>query len=292
MIEQKGTTGAHPFPTMVGMSFTVPTSMSPSRVEAFVSCPLAFRFASIEKLPEPPSPHATKGSLVHRALELLFTGPPAERTLDTARVAYAQARSEYEADPEFTQLALSPDAVEAFFADGWSLVEGYFAMEDPTAVREIGIELRLEASVGHLTLRGIIDRLELDGDGRLVVTDYKTGKAPGLRYEQNSLAGLNFYSFLCEELFGQRPAAIRLMYLRSGETITATPSAQSVKFVRTRTKAVWDAVEKACIGGDFRPKPGALCGSCAFQPWCPQFGGDPSLAATEAPLRYGVVPAA
>ena len=80
MIEQKGTTGAHPFPTMVGMSFTVPTSMSPSRVEAFVSCPLAFRFASIEKLPEPPSPHATKGSLVHRALELLFTGPPAERT--------------------------------------------------------------------------------------------------------------------------------------------------------------------------------------------------------------------
>ncbi len=41
--------------------------------------------------------------------------------------------------------------------------------------------------MGDLTLRGIIDRLELnDGDGRLVVTDYKTGKArQGLRYEQS-----------------------------------------------------------------------------------------------------------
>jgi putative RecB family exonuclease len=273
---------------MTGMTYPVPTSLSPSRVEAFVSCPLAFRFASIEKLPEPPSTHTTKGSLVHRALELLFTEAPAARDLPAAKAAYAQARAEYLVDPEFTQLALDAAAAAAFFADGWSLVEGYFTMEDPRTVREIGLELRLEAQVGDLALRGIIDRLELDGEGRFVVVDYKTGKSPGLRYEQNSLAGLNFYSFLCEAVFGQRPAAVRLMYLRSGETITATPSAQSVKFVRTRATAVWNAVEKACTTGDFRPKAGALCNSCAFKPWCPEFGGDPTLAAVEAPLRYGV----
>ena len=52
--------------------FPVPVNLSPSRVDSFLTCPLAFRFSSIEKLPEPPSPHTTKGSLVHRALELLF----------------------------------------------------------------------------------------------------------------------------------------------------------------------------------------------------------------------------
>ena len=52
--------------------FEVPTSLSPSRVEQFTSCPLAFRFASIERLPERPSIHATRGSLVHRALELAY----------------------------------------------------------------------------------------------------------------------------------------------------------------------------------------------------------------------------
>ncbi|MFZ4718867.1 MAG: RecB family exonuclease [Ilumatobacteraceae bacterium] len=272
--------------------FEVPQSLSPSRVESFLSCPMAFRFASIERLPEAPGVHSTKGSLVHRALELLFTHPHAERTLATAEGCYQQARTEYLVDPEFTLLGLDQAASDEFFADGWVLVQRYFQMEDPTAVRDIGLELRLEAQVGSLTLRGIIDRLELDADGRLVVTDYKTGRAPSTNYEQKSLAGVHFYSFLCTELFGQRPAAIRLMYLRSGQTITATPSDQSVRFLTTRTTAVWKAVEKACQTGDFRPKQGPLCNYCSFQSWCPAFGGDPQLAAVEAPLRFGTPTAA
>lgn len=267
--------------------FPVPTSLSPSRVESFVSCPMAFRFSSIERLPEPPSPHTTKGSLVHRALELLFTLPAADRSITSARPAFDRAVEEYRTDPEFTMLALDDAAAGAFFADAWALVERYFDMEDPRAVRDIGLELRLETQVGDLTLRGIIDRLELDTDDNLIVTDYKTGRSPGLRYEQNSLAGLNFYSLLCEQVLGRRPVAIRLMYLRSGEVISAAPTEQSVRYVRTRTSAVWRAVEKACTSGDFQPKPGPLCRSCAFSSWCPEFGGDPARAAVEAPLRYG-----
>ncbi|MDP2290642.1 MAG: PD-(D/E)XK nuclease family protein [Actinomycetota bacterium] len=266
--------------------YPVPTSLSPSRVEAFTSCPMAFRFASIEKLPEPPSIHATKGSMVHRVLELLFLNPGTQRTIATAEPAFQQARAEYLLDPEFTELQLSPEQQQAFFDDAWTLVEAYFAMEDPTSVREIGLEIRLEAQVGDLGLRGIIDRLELDEEGRLVVTDYKTGRAPGPMYQQKSLGGVHFYSFLCEEVLGQRPAAIRLMYLRTGETITATPSAQSVRFITTRTTAVWKAVERACVTGNFQPREGALCKTCAFQPWCPAFGGDPTLAAVEAPVRF------
>ncbi|MEI7547227.1 MAG: PD-(D/E)XK nuclease family protein [Actinomycetota bacterium] len=268
--------------------YPVPTSLSPSRVEAFVSCPLAFRFASIEKLPEPPSPHTTKGSMVHRGLELLFMQPAAERTPEAARAALDQAIAEYRVDPEFTLLGLDETKADAFFADAWSLVQGYFAIEDPTSIREIGLEIRLEAPIDSFSLRGIIDRLELDAEGRFVVTDYKTGRAPNERYQQNSLSGVHFYSFLCESVLGQRPAAIRLMYLRTGEVITATPSAQSVKAITGRAKAVMKAVEQACANEDFRPKEGALCTSCAFQPWCPAFGGDPALAAVEAPVRFGL----
>ena len=269
--------------------YPVPTSLSPSRVEAFTSCPMAFRFASIERLPESPSPHTTKGSLVHRVLELLFTQSNAARTVDTARDCFVRAVDEYSADPEFTMLNLDDAQREAFVADAWSLVEAYFRMEDPTMVREIGVELRLEAQVGPLALRGIIDRLELDSEGGLVVTDYKTGRAPGLKYEQGRLAGVHFYSFLCEEVLGRRPSAIRLMYLRTGETITALPSAQSVKFITTRTTAVWKAVERACNTGTFLPRQGPLCASCSFQQWCPAFGGDPQLAAVEAPLRHAAL---
>jgi putative RecB family exonuclease len=261
--------------------FPVPTSLSPSRVESFLSCPMAFRFTSIEKLPEAPSVWATRGSLVHRALELLFTNPAEQRTPAAAYRCLDQAIVEFEDDPEFVELNLTAEAAEAFLADAHQLIESYLHMEDPRTVREIGLELRLEAPAGDLMLRGIIDRLELDEEGGLVVTDYKTGRSPSMRYEQSRLAGVHFYSFLCEQLFGRMPSKIRLMYLKSGEIIEAFPSAQSVRFVTTRTTAVLKAIEKACTTGTFQPRPGSLCGNCGFKQWCPAFGGDPALAAVE-----------
>jgi putative RecB family exonuclease len=260
--------------------FDVPTSLSPSGVERFTSCPLSFRFASIQRLPEPPSVHTTKGSLVHRALELAYSAPAAARTPERFRDALVTARAEFEASGELGELALGDEARAEFDEDCSALVERYLRMEDPTRVDPIGLELRLEAAVGSLRLRGVIDRLELR-DGELVVTDYKTGRSPSVNWEQKSLAGVHFYSFLCDAIFGRRPAAIRLMYLRTGETIEAVPSERSVRFLTTRATAVWRAVEQACRTGDFRPRPSALCGSCAFQAWCPSFGGDPELAAVD-----------
>ncbi len=267
------------------MAFPVPVNLSPSRVEAFTSCPLAFRFASIEKLPEPPRAHTTKGSLVHRALELLFAGcQPAQRTLDAGLAALARATTEYE--DELALIGLPPADDAALRADTVRLMRRYFEMEDPSTVADIGIELYLEAQVGRLTLRGIIDRLELDDEGGLVVTDYKTGRPPMAEREQRRLGGVHFYAFLCHQVFGQRPAAIRLMYLSTGEVITVRPSEQSIQFLPRRTAAVWQAVERACAAGDFRPRPGALCDYCAFKAWCPSFGGDPDRAKFEAPAAY------
>lgn len=266
------------------MPWDVPTSLSPSRVDAFTSCPLAFRFASIERLPEPPTVHTVKGSLVHRALEVLFMHPAPTRSRDLAHESLQVAISEFREQPDLALLGLDARAEAAFFEDAAILVDRYLAMEDPTAVREIGLELRLEAHVGDLALRGIIDRLELDDDGELVVTDYKTGRAPGPGFEHKRLGGVHFYSFLCEAVLGKRPSRIRLMYLRDEKTIEARPSEQSVRFLTTRTQAVWKAVARACETDDFRPRTGPLCSFCSFKPWCPAFGGDPSRAAAEAPL--------
>jgi len=59
------------------MALSPPRTLSPSKVSSFTSCPLAFRFSQIERLPEPPSPPAVKGTLVHAALERLFWHHPA-----------------------------------------------------------------------------------------------------------------------------------------------------------------------------------------------------------------------
>ncbi len=261
------------------MSLPLPTTLSPSKISAFKSCPLAFRFSVIDRLPEPPSPWASKGTLVHRALELLMGRPPEGRTVEAALADLDRARAELATHPEFAGLDLSPEEADVFHAEAAELVRRYFQLEDPASVRPIGLELHISVQLGSLTLRGIIDRLELDAGGELVVTDYKTGTAPRVGFEQDRMGGVHFYSLLCERLLGRRPARVQLMYLSTPEVISMTPSEQSVAAVERRATALWAAVERACERDDFRPRRGRLCDWCSFQTYCPAWGGDPTRAA-------------
>jgi len=261
------------------MSLPLPTSLTPSKVSSFKDCALAFRFSAIDHLPEPPSPHAAKGTLVHRALELLmWEEEPGDRTLEVALAKLERATAEVLGDPEFQDLDFGEEGQEAFLSDAETLVRNYFELEDPNRVRVIGTELTLAVQIGTLTLRGIIDRLELDDEGELVVTDYKTGRAPGQAYEQSRLGGVHFYAYLCEQVIGRRPARVQLLHLREPVAISTNPSTQSIRGLQQRTTAIWSAIERACEREDFRPKTGKLCDYCAFQAWCPAFGGDPALA--------------
>lgn len=260
------------------MPLPLPLSLSPSKVSSFTDCALAFRFSAIDRLPEPPSLAATRGTLVHAALERLFCLEAPERTLPRALVCLEDAAVALREHEEFTGLELDADAEATFLAEARALLERYFQLEDPTAITPIGIELKLEVELAGVRLRGIIDRLELDADGELVVTDYKTGRSPGERQEQQRLAGVAFYSLLCEHLFGRRPARVQLLYLADAVAITSVPTDQSTRGVQRRLAAVWAAVERACEREDFRPNPSRLCDWCGFKAYCPAFGGDIALA--------------
>ena len=226
------------------MGLAFPPSLSPSSVSAFKSCPLAFKFSYIDRLPEPPSAAATKGTLVHRALELLMCRPEPDRTVDAALVDLETAGVEMADDPDLA-----------------------------------GLELKLTAQFGRVKLRGIIDRLEIDDDGEFVVTDYKTGSVPSEFAENARLSGVHIYAALCEQMLGKRPARVQLYYLSKPEAIIATPTEQSVAGVGRRADAVWTAILRACERDDFRPHTGPLCDYCNFKPYCPAFGGDPLQAA-------------
>jgi putative RecB family exonuclease len=261
------------------MGVGLPRGLSPSAFGAFKTCPLAFKFSYLDRLPQPPSAPASKGTLVHRALELLMLRDGPSRTLPAALEDLARARAELAEHPEFAGLELSEEEWDAFHSDAAALVPRYFDLEDPTRVRPIGLELRLSATIGSLQLRGVIDRLELDDDGELVITDYKTGTVPGERHELQRLAGVHMYALMVEQNLGKRPVRVQLLYLLKPEAIIAVPSEQSVNGVARKSQALWKAIESACARDDFRPHPGPLCDYCSYQAYCPAFGGDPALAA-------------
>lgn len=250
----------------------LPASLSPSKLSKFTTCPLSFRYSYIERLPEPQTVQQVRGTLVHTALERLFWHHEAgsrslECALDELSAALAEARADESS--ELRALGLDAAASGALEEDGRKLLRNYFTLEDPNTVDVLGVELGLEAQVGDVRLRGVIDRLDRNADGELVIIDYKTGRAPSERYERGNLVGVHVYALLCELVLGQAPAEVRLLHLREPMSLTAVPTEQSLRGHRQRSLAVWHAIERACATGDFRPRPSALCPSCAFRDLCP-----------------------
>jgi putative RecB family exonuclease len=254
------------------MALSPPRTLTPSKVSAFTSCPLAFRFSQIERLPEPPSPPAVKGTLVHAALERLFWHHPAgARTPAAGALEVERAWADLQGDEEVAGLGLDDEAARQFVEDARRLVANYFLLEDPNEASAVGVELGVETDLDGLRLRGIIDRLDVMPDGRLIVVDYKTGRTPSERFERGSLGGVQTYALLCESMLGQAPAEVRLLYLREPVAITAVASEQTIRGQRKRAVAVWTAIERACNSEDFRPHVGPLCNYCNFKSACPAF---------------------
>jgi putative RecB family exonuclease len=265
------------------MSLPLPETLTPSKISAFTSCPLSFRFSVIERLPEVTSPQALKGTLVHRALQILFSDRgPGERDRVEAEAALFRAWDELSAGSEMIGLALGEAGEQSFIRDASALLDRYFELEDPNEVQPVGLELSLSLDLDGLVLRGIIDRLDLLPDGTLAVVDYKTGRAPRLDQSRSRLSAVQLYAYLCEQIIGTRPSAVRLLYLRDRVVVSAEATDQSVRGVQQRARAVWTAIERACERSDFRPNPSFLCKWCSFQAYCPVYGGDPERAAEAA----------
>ena len=159
----------------VDLALPVVGSLSPSRAGDFMTCPLLFRFRTIDRLPQTPSSAATRGTVVHAVLERLFELPPAERTPDRAReLLRPEWQALVEAEPEVATLFADDAELSTWLTSAEELLQGYFSLEDPSRVlvaeREQYVEVVLP---GGLRLRGIVDRLDVAPSGDVRVVDYK-----------------------------------------------------------------------------------------------------------------------
>lgn len=252
-------------------------SLSPSRASDFKTCPLLYRFRSIDRLPEPPSPAATRGTLVHSVLERLFDLPAGQRTLAVAEALVAPEWQKLaEAEPGVTEMFADADELVPWLESARPLLAAYFRLEDPTrlepAEREQLVEVLLASG---LRLRGYIDRLDVAPTGEIRVVDYKTGAAPREAFEGKALFQLKFYALIIWRTRGVVPRQLRLLYLGDRDMLTYTPDeGELARFERT-LEALWAAIAQATAAEDFRPSPSRLCDWCQHKALCPSFGGTP-----------------
>ena len=247
---------------------TPPRRLSPSGAGTFEQCPRRWRLRYVERLPDPPGEAALAGSFAHRVLELLMQRDPHERTVEIAK---AIARAEWpgvEADPDFRALGFDETGSKHFRWKAWQAIEGLWALEDPKAVDVRATEHDVEADLGGVPFRGIVDRLDEEGDG-LVVTDYKSGKAPSARFRRGRLDQVLLYAAAVEQATGEMPVHARLLYLGQ-RPVGIKVTREEIDSVVDKLARTWAAINTACDTDEFEPRTGPLCGWCPYVDRCPE----------------------
>ncbi len=249
--------------------------LSPSSATDFKSCPQLFKYRAIDRLPEPVSGAAARGSLVHAVLERLFAEPPGTRTpsraVDLLEALWAQVKD----DPEFRPDGMADPQEDAWLDESKRLLRNYFKLEDPRLLNASRLEWWVEYELTDIHLRGVIDRLEERPDGTWVLTDYKTGRVPGESRELSAFFGLRFYALVCWRAFGVIPREIRLVYLADPAVLTLSPNERMLVAFERQMLALAGAIRRAVDRDDWRTRPSPFCMSCSFHDRCPAWGGMP-----------------
>lgn len=267
--------------------------LSPSTMTRFEGCELAWILKNVWRVAgAEESSRVTVGDLFHLVAARVGRLVPAERTLDAARRITQEEIMQVSRSAAWQESGFGIDDELELGLKVWNLVESWFVMEPVAAAPIVSVESLVETRVAGVPVRGVIDRADQLADGRLVIVDYKTGRAPAGGGYERRLFGVKVYGCALEDM-GYEVAELQLIYVGSGDIIRVTWDAEVSAVTRDAVKDLAGRMAGVLETGSARAVPGRHCLGCPYVAVCPAQGGtlppppDVSTwaaAATERPL--------
>ena len=250
-------------------------NLSPSRASQFKTCPQQFKYANVDKLREPTNEVQAKGTTVHQALEDLFDLPQKERSIEKLHNLFRDAWTKVRGTDEHHNLFSSVEEERDWGVDGLKLLNNYMTIEDPTTFNPLERERWVRGSIEDLNLRGILDRMDRNRNGELIIVDYKSGKAPMAKYKEPRFFALKLYALLIREELGEMPAELKLIYLKNSTIHTLKINEEDLDHARKEILEIWSNIKKAYKENKFPAIKNTLCDWCYYKPICPEFNDNP-----------------
>ncbi len=251
-------------------------TISLSRVQTYLLCPLKYRFQYIDKIPRPWRASALAfGTSVHAAIEWFHRERIAGRTPD-AEAAQSIFTADWYAQNLEPLVFKEKETAEGLADMGRKMLQMYVqqALGEPAPLAveesfEVDLADPITGELFDLTLRGRIDLLE---EGETLV-DIKTA---GRSFESRGLERhlqLSTYA-LVFLLRNSRIPRLRLDVLLK----TKTPRFDRMKTARTVEDLAWTAhlirrVAGSIASGHFHPNPSWICGECEYFAHCQAWRG-------------------
>ncbi|TVS08767.1 MAG: hypothetical protein EA424_28175, partial [Planctomycetaceae bacterium] len=191
--------------------------ISPSRLNLWLKCPLAFKLRYVDRIRVPPSPALFLGKRVHDALELFYRHRqldvplsmegPVQRIVDTWEEAIEADEMRFE----------SVAAEQALKEQAAGLVRMYLQQlgaddEIPLAVETTLQEPLVDPFSGEdlgIPLLGILDLILDDRDGPLIC-DFKTAARSAAPFEVTHEIQLSCYSYMYRRASGRDEGGLEI----------------------------------------------------------------------------------
>lgn len=200
-------------------------------------------------------------------LEHLLQKPEGERSQDAAKKLARDHWPEIEHDKDYVALGLTDSQAKTFRWKAWEAIAGLWTLENPDETEVHATEHEVQVDIGGVPFRGIIDRVDIVKES-LVISDYKSGKAPDDRYRHRPLKQVLLYAAAVEASFGQRPLGARLLYLGQ-RTLGVRVTQQNLSDAVDELATTWSSLTNDCESNEFATSTGPLCAWCPFLAECP-----------------------
>lgn len=238
--------------------------LSFSKLSRFESCPLAYKFHYVDKLPSEPSVPLLFGSAIHEVLEKLIQEHVEEELVGPL----SKARAEALWQTVWSDTELS--GVEVF-QEGLDILYRFVnEQKDLDHLDVLAVEQPIEFTLpGDFQVIGYIDRVDRIDDETIEVIDYKTSRQLYSSEEVNKSLQLSLYQIAAQQLWPWAKK-IRLSYwmLRHGVKQSAERPPHEIYGVK---KYVVTLGQQIRATKEFRPKLNVYCGNCDYRQHCPAY---------------------
>ena len=238
-----------------------PVRVRPSAIETYQRCPLKWVLSAVGAEASPDTTR-TVGTAVHAVAQQVAEGLPA---VDAPAVLAA----------ELDQLDLGPGWSDQRQRQAAQDMLGRFLAWHAADGRElVGVEVEFDATVGRALIRGKVDRLERDADGRLVVVDLKTGKTAARNIEEHGQLAA-YQVAVAAGGFGEHgssPGGAALLQVGTGAKAKEQhqePLPADVPPEQTWAGELLAEVGEGMGAGTFEVRTGTHCARCTARRTCP-----------------------
>jgi len=234
--------------------------LSASAVQTYERCPLQFKLDREWRIPGETPAAMQYGASIHRVLRAYYDS-----------VRFGRPMTE-EALIEFFQTDLTdakiqdPYQQDLYRQQGVEQLREFFAACRRTPAPEVlHTEEFFDVKVGETTVVGRIDRMDKLPDGRIVITDYKTGKPQSQEDADESLQ-LSIYAMAAREKWNYRADHLVFYNLEENSAVVTRLGELELQAERARIEEVAANI----AAGKFDPKPSfGVCRLCAYRSLCP-----------------------